>query len=99
MTIKKYVVIGTIIVLLISTAPLTNANATENPFHNKEADLPICVYKVIKDCKTKSGLICEADTDIDPCKISFMVLLVQMRTINQSQINLEYQTITMNGEK
>lgn len=63
----EYVVIGTIIALLISTVPLTNANATEEIIYDKEADLPICVYNEIKDCKVRSGLICEAETKLDPC--------------------------------
>lgn len=61
--------IGVIIAILLTsgTVLLTNANATEEIIYDKEADLPICVYKVIKDCKVRSGLICEVDTKIDPC--------------------------------
>lgn len=36
-----------------------------------DKDLPICVYKEIKDCKTKSGLVCLVNTTIDPCKDIF----------------------------
>ncbi len=43
----------------------------EEIIYDKNADLPICVYKEIKDCKTKSGLICEVETTIDPCQDIF----------------------------
>jgi hypothetical protein len=70
MTIKASISIGTILLLLTGMSLLTNANATEI-IYDKNADLPICMYKVILDCKTKSGLICEADTTIDPCQDIF----------------------------
>ncbi|MFY9967431.1 MAG: hypothetical protein WBP83_04750 [Nitrososphaeraceae archaeon] len=66
----EYVGIGSIVAfLMISTIP-PPTNATEI-IYDKNADLPICVYKEIKDCKTKSGLICEAETTIDPCQDIF----------------------------
>ena len=66
----EYVGIGLIVAfLMISTIP-PPTNATEI-IYDKNADLPICVYKEIKDCKTKSGLICEAETTIDPCQDIF----------------------------
>ena len=43
----------------------------EEIIYDKNADLPICVYKEIKDCKTRSGLICEVETTIDPCQDIF----------------------------
>jgi hypothetical protein len=62
----EYVGIGSIVAfLMISTIP-PPTNATEI-IYDKNADLPICVYKVIQDCKVRSGLICEVDTTIDPC--------------------------------
>jgi hypothetical protein len=72
MTLKSSGITGTIVALLISSVLFMNANVNATEIrYDKEADLPICVYKVIQDCKVRSGLICEADTTIDPCKDIF----------------------------
>ncbi|MGC1134218.1 MAG: hypothetical protein WA941_15435 [Nitrososphaeraceae archaeon] len=72
-------IVGTILALLmISTALFTNANATgeiiydrDKIYYDKDADLPICVYKEIKDCKVRNGLICVVETTLDPCQDIF----------------------------
>lgn len=70
---KSSIIIGVIIAAILLTSGMNSAVvvvATEIHY-DKDADLPICVYKVIKDCKTKSGLICETETTIDPCQDIF----------------------------
>lgn len=73
MKLKGVITIGAIISVILVVSPAISASVIngEEIIYDKNADLPICVYKEIKDCKTKSGLICEAETTIDPCQDIF----------------------------